>query len=364
MQKPLFLLLTLLGLTQQTPVAIAAPMDALMSAQRSDAWQRIEVEAGVDAMNDALDVFDLREEHKPEFGPDHGRYKGAHLRLNLNVSENLSLHGALWQRELDYRGDRADIQSWQLALQHRFLDAQGWRPAVAWRASFWGNQSDQVERSSGIKLGGFSVDSLTAQDPEDRQTQLDLVASWPLTEKLDFSMFAGGGRSKVSLREVNANVSRGGCYYDIAFEPDRLVGKLARPCNAGTVIERFSVPNTAAGVDVYRDTQYNANYVHAGFSTRWSGQRWELAGGYEYYRIDRGEFDDRLENQGNRTKNENHILVGEIRYRLNKYASLFARGQVMSDLFVGEIPFTYTGFTSKASRNRYGFVGTGLIISY
>ena len=364
MQPSLFLKLAILSVAPLSSVSMAAPLDALMSATSAAAPPRVEVEVGVDAINETLDVFDLREGSKSEFGNDHGEYKGAHLRVNVHVSERFSLHGALWQRNVDYRGDQADIRSWQFALQHRFVDALGWRPALAWRASLWGNHADRVERTSGMSLGGFDVDTFTALDTKDRQTQLDLLATWPVTAKLDFSLFAGGGSSRVSLREVNGSVSSGSCNYHISFEPDRLVGRLAKPCAASTVIDRFVVPNAVAGVDVYRDTQYDAKFFHTGFSARWSGQRWSLGGGYEYYLIDRGDFDDRLEAQGKRTKNENHVLVGDIRYRLSKHASLFARGQIMSDFFVGEIPFTYNAFTSKSSRNRYGFMSTGVIITY
>lgn len=361
MTRPLLLVTLLASLPYALP-ASAAPLDALLQATERDPEASIEIEAAYDVVNDTVDVFDVRA-NDSEFGETNvGDYRGAHLRARWHFTDTLSLEGSLWQRRLDYRNDQAEIDSWQLGFQHRFIDAAGWRPAMAWRLSAWGNEADQLNKTSPTSVGGVTVDTVSVNSPQDRQAQLDLIASWPLTSRTSWSVFAGAGTSRVKLKEINGSLDLAGCPHQVTFQEARTI--VAPTSTCGTSVRYDGAPIDTLGGDVYANASYKAKYLQAGTSLRWTGEQWQLAAAYQFQTLDRDNIDDRIEQNGRTVYDTNHTVIGEVRYRLGKNAQIFARAQAMEHQFVGEIPFAYNSFTSHRFDKRYGFVSAGLILRF
>jgi hypothetical protein len=235
---------------------------------------------------------------------------------------------------------------------------------VAVRLGAWGNYADSLTKSTPTNVQSVTLNSVNVIDPKDTQYQLDVISSWQVSDQTELSAFAGVGASRVTVGSVNGTTSQNGCNYNLAFGPTEVVGTLAQMCNASTVVDRFSVPYTAFGVDPYKETRYNATFVHGGFMTKWNQGDWQLRGGYQFQRLDRNNIDDLITRRGGTAVTSNHILIGEVMYKIVNNVSLFARGQYMSKQFTGEIPFAYNTMTARRFDQRYGILTTGVVVSF
>lgn len=346
------------------PHAMAAPLDALLSANPPATPGSGKLEASYDVVNRTVDIFGIRDNDEDFAGTNVGDYHGAHIRGGIAVTPRLWLDGGLWQRRVEYRGGRAEIHSWQAAGQYKFLEAAGARPAMAVRLGAWGNAAGSLQKSTPSRFQGVALDSVGVADPEDRQLQLDLIATWPVTESLEFSTFAGAGKSRVKVGTISGTATQNGCRYNLAFGPSAVVGTVAQPCGGNAVVERFESPYSALGVDPYAEAKYRANYAHVGLSGKWTRGPWRLQGGYQFQVLDRKGIDDTIESRAGRTSKNNHILVGEIAYQVTRHLILFTRGQYMSNQFTGEIPFTYNGLTASGFDKHYGILSVGLELQF
>ena len=140
------------GLTLATS-AIAAPNDALLEADPQARYGQGMVALAVDHMNKSLDVFKLRDPSLVLAGENSGDYRGGTLRAGMSPRPGWWVDGALQRRQITYGDDQPQINSWRLGAQWQFLQAQGSNPAAAVRLSAWGNQSQQVVKSSPTALG-------------------------------------------------------------------------------------------------------------------------------------------------------------------------------------------------------------------
>lgn len=343
-----------------TPV-FAAPMDAFLSADKPIVAGTGYIEGAYDVVN--ANIFGARSSDASFAGTNSGDYRGAHVRAGVAINPKLWLDGGFWERRINFRDDVVKINSWQLAAQYKLLDGTSYRPAVALRFGTWGNYSDESRKSSATDVRGRILNSVTIDSPEDRQYQLDLIATSNIFKRTALSMFVGAGVSRVEVGDISATSTIGGCPYNLALGPSNVVATLARPCN-NIVESRIVVPNSAYGVDVNGETQYRASYVHGGFNLDWKGDNWQAKGGYQYQYLRRNQIDDTIKRRGATSYQSNHILIGEVRYKVMAQASIFLRGQYMTNQFVGEIPFAYNALTASRFTNRYGILSTGLIVTF
>lgn len=348
------------------PVALAAPQDAFLSAM-APAGQA-EVELGVDAMNGTLDVFNVREQSSGTAGTNIGDYQGWHVLGRWSPTRHLSLDGGFWQRQIDYREDTARLNSWQAAAQYRVREADGPLPALALRLGAWGNFAGELQKSTGTRLGRQQVDSVHITDPEDQQAQLDLIASWPLRQDLDLSVFAGGGLSRVRVGELSGTAHAGQCRYALQFGESAVTADQIAPCetSSGMVItdSTLFIPYSAYGVNPYQEIEYDARFLQSGFMLQWQLARWQLRGGYQFLHLERDRVDAAIESRGGTSYQNNHILMGEVRRGITNHVQLFLRGQYLRYQFNGQIPFAYNSFTAHRFANQYGLLSAGLVLGY
>lgn len=343
--------------------AQAAPLDALLSVTKPATPGSVRIEAGYDLMNSTVDVFNIRDQHDDFAGTNVGDYHGGHLLAGVAITPNVWVEGGLWKRRIDYRQDRADVESWQLAAQYRLFDHLAYRPAVALRLGAWGNRADSLTKSTPTQFQGFNIGAVNVDSPKDQQYQLDAIATWPVAQGLEVNAFAGFGTSRVSIGNVAGTITQGSCNYNVSFGRSAVTGALARPCG-GATDTRFSVPNSALGVDVYNEAEYRARYAHVGFSATWQTGPWQLRAGYQYQSQRRRDVDDIIRQRGGSPSEHNHVIVGELVYRFTPNVAVYGRGQYMDRQFTGEIPFAYNTLTAHRFNERYGIVSTGLMIDF
>ncbi|MCX7177565.1 MAG: hypothetical protein NTX56_01975 [Proteobacteria bacterium] len=338
----------------------AAPLDAFLAADTQlTPWQG-QAEIGYDAVNDGIDVFKVRANDPVYGGSNVGDYNGFHLRGIYQFPHRLSLHGDWWQRQIKYRADKQDLHSWVVAVQYRLFENNNWNKSnYALRVSAWGNEASTLTKSSPTSLFGRTLDSVSVSDPKDRQFQLDLLGSWRLSDRLDASAFVGTGKSQVSVGAVGGTITDNGCAYNLSFSGSLATATLANPC--GSLI---SASFTTPGPDIGQEVAYHAKHLHAGGMLQWRDLVWRLSGGYQYQRLIRDHVDDLIASRGGESYRSNHVLVGEIARKVGQSSAIFLRGQLMSNQFVGEIPFAYNSVTASKFSNRYGLASVGFMQSF
>lgn len=342
------------GLTVATS-AFAAPGDAFSEAIPQDRYGPGMVEFTLDHMNKSLDVFKLRDDSLVLAGENSGDYHGTSLRAGLGLRPHVWVDGALQRRKLTYGNDQPQIDSWRVGAQWQFLQAQGSKPAAAVRLSAWGNQAQQVVKSSPTALGPLTcvpggpgcVDRLSVNDAQDRTLQADLIGSWALGP-VKFSAFAGAGQGKVSVGSITASALGQTTTFANGRFDNPLFDGIAQSLKLNTELQSIN---------------YNTRTAHTGFNLAYTTGPWQLRGGYVLQNIQRSAVDDVIRSKNKTPYNLNHTLMGEVGYKMTRNTMLFTRGQVMSNQFLTEVPFLYNSLTSQRFNQRYGLLSIGLVAS-
>jgi hypothetical protein len=341
---------------------IAAPLDALLTTEQIETPGSGEVELGYDAANSSLDFLNVRS--KNDSSSNVGDYKGEHIRGGVAITPRLWIDGAFWRRKIDYRSFVADLSSWQVAGQYKFLDGSGYVPSLAVRVGAWGNYSSSLTKSTNSTVGGTKFTSATVSEPTDIQYQLNLIGTWPVTRQFSFSVFGGAGSSTTGYDNVSATArTANGCEYNVAFVDAGAVSTLARPCNASGVVTRFSQSNSAT-FNVNKEAKYKAYYYQAGLMASWTVNDWRVRGGYQYQTINRDQIDDIIASRGGVAYKNNQVFIADVSYKLFRNTTVFLRGQYMKNQFNGEIPLAYNTLTADRFNQHYGILSTGLIFTF
>lgn len=346
------------------PSLMAAPLDGLLTAYPEQFSSNGHVEVAYDAMNETLDVLNIRDDDPRLSGTNIGDYQGYHLRAGWSLMPSLWMDAGLWQRKIDYRDDQVAIDSWQVAGQYRVMESSGLLPALALRLSAWGNHSDEIAKSTPTAVAGVTLDSITIHSPEDQQIQLDLIGSWKTAKGHEFTLLGSVGSSRVSVGSITATDTQGGCLYDLVFGQTELTGTLASPCSADVVVNSFTIPYDTLGINVPRETEYDARFVQLGLIYSWIGDQFMLRSGYTYQSFQRDYIDDTISARGGTAYETNHALTVELSMRIARRASMFVRGSAMSNQLMGEIPFAYNTVTARSYNNKYGIVSAGLMVGF
>lgn len=346
--------------------ALAAPLDALLTANRNPVARQVEIETAYDLVNNTVDVFHLRANDSAYAGTNVGDYHGAHVRLGMALTPRLWLDGAFWERRIDYHSDVEKIKSWQLAGQYKLVAGEGAMPGIAVRLGAWGDYSGQMTKSSPTVVGNQTLNTLSASSPKDKQLQFDVIGTSTVFTGTELTGFLGAGISDVTVGSVSGTATHGACNYNVMVGETETVGTLAGTCNADIVLQRFSVQNSAYGINVKKDVNYNASYIQAGTMLKWhtEDEAWKVRAGYQYQYWHRQNVDNTVSSKGGTPYTSNHIFIGDISYALFSHASIFIRGQYMVHQFVGEIPFVYNAMTASRFDRRYGIASTGIIFTF
>ena len=360
--------------------AQSAPLDTLVSARHSTEPWHGELEIGLDVVNDTVDVFDIRGEHQDFSGTNVGDYSGGHLLGGISLTDKLWVEGSLWDRELDYRTDSFSIQSWNLSAQYQISRMLGVLvPDLTMRATVWGNYADKLIRNSSTTIFGRTVDKIEVAKPKDTQWQIDLIGSWDVGSSMELTLFSGMGKGS---SDFDSLLVSGQASEVFDFGPGVVIDRLQG--SDGTVLVEngefndlelsvnnaedaiqvagFSVADNVYGIDSGLGISHETSYVQWGGGLLWYNRSWRVRAGYKFMYVDRGIYDDLVVkiNPLSNVEKGNHFFVGDISYRIGNQTAVFLRGQVMSNQFLGEIPFSYTPFTSHRFDEKYGYLTAGI----
>jgi hypothetical protein len=329
----------------------AAPMDAFLNAVSHYRAGTTQVEIAYDVVNKALDPFGIRANDPVYGGTNVGDYSGYHLRGGYGLTDNLWLEGGLWQRKIAYRNDIEDITSWQAAAQYRLTDKDRPDAQYAVRLGIWGDSAPVVNKSTPTNIQNINFQSISVGKPQDFQMQADLIGTWPVANHTLLSAFAGVGVSRITVGALTGKVN--GCNYNINSNALGTYASLNAPCG-NLLSATLSSPSTLA-----QWLSYNSRYYQAGGNVQWKKENWQLNVGYQFQYLNRNELDAAIVQRGGIAYQSNHIVVAEVARNVGKGIVLFARGQVMSNQFVGEIPLTFNSVTANKFGRLYGYASFG-----
>lgn len=341
--------------------AAAGPLDGLLTALPERMAPLGYVELGSDHMNDALDVFRIRERDSLTAGTKAGDYRGQYVNAAWRATDNLWLSGGLGQRHVSDAADTYRYNSWQLAGQYRFLEAAGRRPALAMRLSGWGNRAAATESNTPVTIPGAILNTVKVTEPSDQQLQADLIGTWTMRPALDVSALLSFGASRLSYGALSATTTRNGCNYQLSFAGNDIFGTLIPPCAAtGGIIQQFFDSSGDYGVDVANEIAWRGSFMQLGVNSAWRSGPWTLRGGYLFHAVQREAVDVILASRGKAAYTQNHNITLDADYRFNTHVSVFSRAQFSSNLFFNDIPVTYNSSTASRFGSKYSLFSVGL----
>lgn len=327
----------------------AAPLDGLLTVVEA-APGTGNIELSVDAVNNTLDIFKLRAADPVYGGSSVGDYTGGHLLADYAVTNRFAVAGGYWLRQLSYGADTEKIQSWQLETQYRVSDDEA-PIALAIQTSVWGNSSTQLSKSTPTSVMGLTVDKVQVNNPHDLQLEVNGIASTQITDHWRGAGFIGVGNSQVSTGDLRLNF--GGCQYSV-----NQAGQGFPVDNCG-MIASFTINPTLLPV-----LNYQANYLQLGGSLAWRHAPWQIRTGYQYQSLQRDNVDGMIQSQGGKIYQTNHVAIADLQYDYLKNQAIFLRGQLMSNQFLGEIPFAYNSVTASKFDRTYGLLSMGVRVSF
>ncbi len=290
-----------------------------------------------------------------------GRYRSQALEGAVRLLDGLWLQGALGQRDIGDGVDNFAFRHWRVSGQYRLMQAAGPRPALALRLSGWGDSAGQTTTTSAVRVPGALLDSVTIQQPADRQWQADLLATWPLSARLDLSLGLGAGQTQLAYGSLSATTTRGGCYYKLDFTGNDIFGNLAQPCSAaGGVIRQFVDRSGDYGVDLASELAWQGRFVQGLANAAWRSGPWALKAGYTLQTIRRAGVDDILAQRGLARHSSSQQLVLEAAYQLTPLLSGFVRSRWTSTLFFSDLPVAYNSSTASGLGSHYTVLALGL----
>ncbi|AJY41432.1 hypothetical protein I6G56_11020 [Burkholderia humptydooensis] len=347
--------------------AEAAPEDEFLRAEPTTGeFTRLRAEVSYDAVNSTLDIFKLRTRQGP--APENaGDYKGARIMIAYKFSPYWSGAVTYWRRNIDYGQDTNSINSWQLALNYDPLAEPGARDRAIFRFSLWGDYAGTLSKTSPTQVQRTTFNQIRVSGPMDVQAQADAIFSGQLDDNNTLTVFAGVGLSRVSVGDLNAQLRRGNCNFNVHIGSDNIAnGTLSAPCQAGNTTLQdatFSVDAAQFGLNVNQDLNYTAGFLNLGGSWRWRYKHFGAQVGYQFQYLIRSHVDNGLSNYGVSPIKSNHTLGLELTYEVVKNVELFVRGQAFMHNFVGTIPFLYNGATAGRLNRYYGYASFGVRFS-
>jgi hypothetical protein len=347
------------------PAAVAAPLDALLTALPDQAIGSGFVEVATDHMNQSLDIFRVRDSNPLTAGTKAGDYQGLQLGFGLRASDAIWLTGRFWQRGISDSVDSYRYNSWQLAGQYRFNEASGAMPAVALRVTAWGNYAAEVASNTPVTVPGAILNTVKITSPADRQLQADLIGTWKLTPVSEVSLVLSAGSTQLSYGALSGTTQRNGCNYNVSFNGNDIFGTLAQPCNVGgAVIQQFYDSSGSYGVDVAKEIAWQGRFVQAGVNGTWRTGPWKLTGAYLVHAVRRESVDAILAARGNQAFTQNQHITLAADYRFNAHLTAFTRVQLTSNLFFDDVPVTYNSATSARFGSKYSLFTVGMRVEF
>ena len=342
----------------------AAPDDLFLQA--TPAKNKLTTNASLDLVNDTVDFLDLRESEGVQ--GDAGDYIGAHISAQYQFHPEWSISASYWRREIEFREDTNKLHSGALGITYFPESLSTDRSNLAFKLSLWGNQADELAKTSPTNVNGRTINEVVVSNPRDTQIQLDTI----YTHKIDFmnqvNLFGSLGYSKVKVDELDLMVHLTGngrdCKANINIDSNnQLTGTpIGRCLIDGLIVRDIDIANYADrfDLDVQKDLNYDAYYAVLGGSWNWRYKQFESQLAYHYQRLWRDNIDDRVANFGNQAIKDNHTIGAKFSYDFTPKLTAYLQGQIFQNNLIGYVPFLYNGVTASRLDKRYGLASIGV----
>lgn len=338
----------------------ATPTDLFLSAQPLK--HPLQVTVGIDAVNDDIDIFDLRA--KEGVSGDRGDYLGGHVQVQYQWHPQWQIEGQYYHRDIDYAPDNNQIHSGLVGV--RYSDV-GFNPAKdhwALRFSVAGNRADELTRSSATEVNQYQFEQINVHQAQDWQLQLDGIFSHQLDAMNQIHLLGQLGYSQVKVDGLDARINYRGCLADIEIDRhNQYQGQLQKNCQIDQVnIDQLTLRGDASeyGLDIQKDLNYDSVYAAIGAAWQWRYQKFSSHLAYQYQYIWRDDLDQRVEKFGNRAIQDNHSIGLKLSYDFHPKISGFVQGEMYQHNFVGHIPLLYNNVTASRLDRRYGLATLGV----
>lgn len=347
-----------------TPLSYAAPHDLYLQSQSFGQALPNSVSLSIDAVNDTIDVFDIRESEGITDNSS-GDYIGFQINGLYQLHPEWALEGAYWHREIDYSQDTNKLDTALLGVRYMPPLALDKNDSLSLRASIWGNTANALTKSTPTTVNNRTFRRVDVKDPSDFQVQLDAIFSRKLDSMNQINLFGSLGYSKVNVDKIDIQAKYQGCNVNLAVDSNnQYVGHLLEKCKLsnGYIIEDLDLKGNANeyGLDVKKDLNYDSYIASIGGSWNWRYQQFESQLGYQYHRLWRNDIDDRVTNFGNQAIKDNHSIGAKFSYAFTPYLTGYIQGEMYQHNLIGQVPFLYNGVTASRLDKRYGLASLGI----
>lgn len=344
-------------------IVSAAPNDLFLQAKDylSKHNNALQVSASVDAVNDTLDILDIRESEGIN-DKSAGDYQGFQLAAQYDFNPQWSIEATLWQREIEYTKDTNKIKSGLLAISYSPDQYLTKNNALKFRASVWGNTADRLDKTTPTRVNGYNFEQVKVNDPEDIQFQFDTIFSHKIDHMNQLNVFAQLGYSKVSVGHLDLQTRYSGCPIQVNINKNNQYS--ANSLSTCPYSLSFNGDANDFGLDVQKDLNYTSYYAGFGGSWNFRYQKFESQLAYSYQRLWRNDIDDRIRNFGNQAIKDNHSLGAKFSYDVHPKITPFIKAELYQNNFVGQIPFLYNGITASRLDKRYGLASLGVVLRH
>lgn len=347
-----------------TTTVFAAPNDIFrMSKDFKNNDHKLITSFSYDLVNDSVDVLDIREKEGLNES-NAGDYDGFNLGAKYKINSFWSIEATYWYRNIEYSNEQNKIHSASIATS--FSPDLDLKPNnhLSFRASLWGNQSNQLNKSTPTKVNGTSFQEIQVIDPSDLQLQFDALFSRKLDLMNQLNAIISVGYSQVKIKQLKIQAIQSGCLMNVDIDSNNhYVSELARPCsNDNIIVDQLHSEGNAQefGLDIDKDLNYDSYYAGLGGSWNFRYEKFESQLGYQYQRLWRKDIDDRVSNFGNQPIKDNHTFGAKFSYDIVPKASVFLKGEMYKNNFIGHIPFLYNGVTASRLDKKYGLASVGV----
>ncbi len=345
------------------------PLDNFLSAHRGEQQpDRLEVEISRDFTTDKVDYAPNTTDGGHLSPESKLRYLGQHLGIKLHISPRLSFDGGIWKRQVTSLRDSYGLGSFHGAIQYNFNRKMA-ETSFAIRLGAWRNSADAFDKNSYTRQGEYLFTSASVGNPNDLQTQINLIGSRKFSSQLLGSLFTGVGFSRIDFDSLSATFrSDKGCDYRFDYQQGSAeINQLGR-CGSTTrfrmVLPNQEVIKDELGISPEEELGYTSRYWQLGGSVQWRRAEWQKRLGYLYQKFDRGALDDLIRQQGDQVSTTSHNLQGEVRFHFSRHLGFFFRSEYMSNRLLDMVPFTYNAYTASKFGKSGLLFNSGMLVRF
>ena len=340
----------------------AAPNDLFLEAYAPNQNQKLNLSVSLDAVNDTVDVFDIRESEG--LNSEAGDYLGAHLIADYRITPEWAIEGQYWYREIDFAGSTNKVNTGALAIKYQPEWLSSDKSQWAFKASVWGNQADELLKATPTMIEKNQIDQIRVDQPKDLQFQFDTIFSHTIDPMNRINLFGSFGYSKVEIERLNIRAQHKNCENPINISiNNNNQYQLSEPCSQkGWDINVFPITGDASqfGFNVQEDLNYEAYYAGIGGSWNWRYKKFESQLAYQYQKLWRDNLDDRISQLGSSPIDDNHSIGAKFSYDFSKKMTGFVKAEMYENNLIGYLPFLYNGITASRLDKRYGLASIGI----